>query len=234
MHYQKEKKKNKKRAKRRCSTWQVLQELRVERDRQFGILELPLPLLTVLTTILEAPMKAAGDTLDMGMLDEKEPKELPAEQLEKPRMTASTLNRPLRKVSGHRSTELVNIYCRSMWDLATHTNNAAFLMRCRAMRIVPWPYRVECVSIKNTYHVDRILNGCSYRLLLADLDYSRLRKKQLSRLLQRLHKQLKAILPPEELSCVVVMAEAIYENVFEATRNKQRGMLAELVKEYDG
>ncbi|XP_077543385.1 uncharacterized protein LOC144155666 [Haemaphysalis longicornis] len=199
------------------------------RDLQFSVADLVL-LPTHPTTILEVPIKAAGDTLDTGMLDETERKELSAEQSGK---TASTLNRPLPKTSGRRSTELVNIYCRSMWDLATHANNAALLMRCRAMRIVPRRYRVKCDAIKNTRQVDRILDECSYRLMLADLDYSRLRKTQLSRFLERLHEQLKAILPTEELNSVVVMAEAIYENIFEATWNKQRAMFAELVKEYE-
>ncbi|KAH9360555.1 uncharacterized protein LOC144167232 [Haemaphysalis longicornis] len=166
------------------------------------------------------------------MMDETEPNELPGEQPGKPLVNASTLDRRLRKTGGRCSKELVNIYCRSMWDLATHANNAAFLIRCRAIRIVPRPYRVECDAIKNTRHVDRILDECSYRLMLADLDYNRLRKVQLSRLLERLHEQLKAILPLEELSSVEVMAKTIYENIFVATRNKQRGLFAELLKEY--
>ncbi|XP_077544512.1 uncharacterized protein LOC144156637 [Haemaphysalis longicornis] len=167
------------------------------------------------------------------MTDETEPKELPVEQPEKHPEKSVTLDRQLRKTGGRRSRELVNIYCHFNWDLATHANNAAFLMRCRAMSMVPRPYRVQCDAIKNTRHVDGILDECSYRLMLADLEYNRLRKTQLSRLLERLHGQLKAILPPEELRSVEVMAEAIYENIFVATGNKQRGMFAELLKEYE-
>ncbi|XP_077559198.1 uncharacterized protein LOC144174390 [Haemaphysalis longicornis] len=181
------------------------------------------------TTILEAPIKAAGDTLDTGMLDETEPNDSSAEPPEKTPVSASTLSWQQRKIYGRRSTELVKSYFRCMYELATHAN---FLMRCRAMRMVRRPYRVECDAIKNTRHVDRILDECSYRLMLADLDYNRLRKVQVPGLLERLHEQMKIIMSQEDLSSVVVMAKAKYENMFEgATRDKQRGMFAELLKE---
>ncbi|XP_077544513.1 uncharacterized protein LOC144156653 [Haemaphysalis longicornis] len=167
------------------------------------------------------------------MMDEMESMELPGGQPEKQYVNAATLDRQLRKTGDRRSMQLVNSYCRLMWDLATHSNNAAFLMRCRAMRIVPRPYRIECDAIKNTRHVDRILDECSYRLMLSDLNYNRLRKVQVYRLLERLNCQLKAILPPEELRSVEVMAKAIHDNIFVATRNEQRGMFAELLKEYE-
>ncbi|XP_077562797.1 uncharacterized protein LOC144178663 [Haemaphysalis longicornis] len=181
--------------------------------------------------MLDESAKGAGDTLESSMLDKTELNDSSAKQ--PPHVSPSSLKRHLRKTYGRRPMELVNRYFRSMFDLASYANNAAFLMRCRAMRIVPRAYRVDCRDIKNTRHVVRILDECSYRLMLADLDYNRLRKVQVSRLLERLHEKLEKIMSPEDLSSVVVLAKAKYENIFEATRDKQRGMFADLLKEYD-
>lgn len=178
----------------------------------------------------EESNKAAGDTMETSALGKDDRmSETSANQQQSP----SSLKRHLRKTYGRRPMELVNRYFRSMFDLASYANNSAFLMRCRAMRVVPRVYRVECRDIKNTRHVLRILDECSYRLMLADLDYNRLRKVQVSRLLERLHEKLEKIMSPEDLRNVVILAKARYENIFEATRDKQRGMFADLLKEYE-
>ncbi|KAK8768410.1 uncharacterized protein LOC144135124 [Amblyomma americanum] len=174
--------------------------------------------------------KAAGDTVGTSTLGKDDNmSEASANKQQSP----SSLKRHLRKTYGRRPMELVSRYFRSMFDLALYANNAAFLMRCRAMRVVPRTYRVECRDINNTRHVVRILDECSYRLMLADLDYNRLRKVQVSRLIERLHEKLQKIISPEDLRKVVVMAKARYENIFEATRDKQRAMFADLLKEYE-
>uniref|UniRef100_A0A1E1WZW5 Putative reverse transcriptase n=1 Tax=Amblyomma aureolatum TaxID=187763 RepID=A0A1E1WZW5_9ACAR len=178
----------------------------------------------------EESNKAAGDTMETSALGKDDKmSDTSANKQQSP----SSLKRHLRKTYGRRPMELVNRYFRSMFDLASYANNAAFLMRCRAMRVVPRVYRVECRDIKNTRHVVRILDECSYRLMLADLDYNRLRKVQVSRLLERLHEKLEKIMSAEDLRNVVVLAKARYENIFEATRDKQRAMFADLLKEYE-
>lgn len=180
--------------------------------------------------MLEESNKAAGDTMEMNALEKNDMSESSGS---KQHVSPSSLKRHLRKTYGRRPMELVNRYFRSMFDLAAYANNAAFLMRCRAMRVVPKAYRVDCQEIKNTRHVVRILDECSYRLMLADLDYNRLRKVQVSRLLERLHEKLEKIMSPEDLSSVVVLSKAKYENIFETTRDKQRNLFAELMKEYE-
>ncbi|KAH6931584.1 hypothetical protein HPB50_025473 [Hyalomma asiaticum] len=180
----------------------------------------------------EESNKAAGDTLETSALDKTEMSDTSSAK-QQSHSSPSSLKRHLRKTYGRRPMELVNRYFRSMFDLASFANNAAFLMRCRAMRVVPRAYRVECRDIKNTRHVVRILDECSYRLMLADLDYNRLRKVQVSRLLERLHEKLEKIMSPDDLRNVVLLAKGKYENVFEATRDKQRAMFNELLKEYD-
>uniref|UniRef100_G3MMN1 Uncharacterized protein n=1 Tax=Amblyomma maculatum TaxID=34609 RepID=G3MMN1_AMBMU len=177
----------------------------------------------------EESNKAAGDTMETSALGKDDKMSDTSANKQSP----SSLKRHLRKTYGRRPMELVNRYFRSMFDLASYANNAAFLMRCRAMRVVPRVYRVDCRDIKNTRHVVRILDECSYRLMLADLDYNRLRKVQVSRLLERLHEKLEKIMSPDDLRNVVVLAKARYENVFEATRDKQRAMFADLLKEYE-
>lgn len=181
--------------------------------------------------MLEDSTKAAGDTMESSVLDQRNTSESSGSQ--KQHVSPSSLKRHLRKTYGRRPMELVNRYFRSMFDLAAYANNAAFLMRCRAMRIVPKAYRVDCGEIKNTRHVVRILDECSYRLMLADLDYNRLRKVQVTRLLERLHDKLEKIMSAEDLNSVVVLSKGKYETTFEATRDKQRNMFAELLKEYD-
>ncbi|EEC00726.1 reverse transcriptase, putative [Ixodes scapularis] len=182
--------------------------------------------------MLEDSNKAAGDTLETSTLDKHDMSESSGSN-SKQHVSPSSLKRYLRKTYGRRPMELVNRYFRSMFDLASYANNAAFLMRCRAMRVVPRAYRVDCREIKNSRHVVRILDECSYRLMLADLDYNRLRKVQVTRLLERLHEKLEKIMSAEDLSSVVVLSKGKYESIFEATRDKQRNMFAELLKEYE-
>lgn len=181
--------------------------------------------------MMEDSTKAAGDTLESSVLDKHKMSESSGSH--KQQVSPSSLKRRLRKTYGRRPMELVNRYFRSMFDLAEYANNAAFLMRCRAMRIVPKAYRVDCREIKNTRHVVRILDECSYRLMLADLDYNRLRKVQVTRLLERLHEKLEKIMSAEDLSSVVDLSKGKYENIFEETRDRQCNMFAELLKEYE-
>ncbi|XP_064469402.1 uncharacterized protein LOC135384110 [Ornithodoros turicata] len=181
--------------------------------------------------MLEESNKAAGDTLETSTNLDKSVGDM-SETASK-HVSPSSLKRHLRKTYGRRPMELVNRYFRSMFDLAAYANNSAFLMRCRAMRVVPKVYRVDCRDIKNTRHVIRILDECSYRLMLADLDYNRLRKVQVTRLLERLHEKLEKIMSAEDLRNVVLLSKTKYEHIFEATRDKQRGMFAELLKEYE-
>ncbi|XP_077557123.1 uncharacterized protein LOC144171925 [Haemaphysalis longicornis] len=182
--------------------------------------------------MLEESNKAAGDTTEASMVDKTELHESSVMQRQKTRMSPSSLKRRLRTTYGRRTMVLVDRYFRSMSDLATYTSNAAFLVRCRAMGVVPREYRVECRDIKYTRHVVRILDECSYRLMLAHLDYNRLRKAQVSRLQERLREKLEKVMSPQDLSSVVVLAEAKHGNIFEATKDKQRGIFDELLKEY--
>ncbi|KAL1424745.1 hypothetical protein MTO96_019890 [Rhipicephalus appendiculatus] len=147
-------------------------------------------------------------------------------------LTPSSLKRHLRKTYGRRPMELVSRYFRAIFDLSAYANKAAFLARCRAMRVVPTDYRVDCPDIKNTRNVVRILDKCSYKLMLADLDYNRMRKVQVSRLLELLHQKLAKALSHDDLHSVLALSKAKYENIFEATREQQRATFADLLKEY--
>ncbi|KAH7977369.1 hypothetical protein HPB49_001095 [Dermacentor silvarum] len=148
-------------------------------------------------------------------------------------LSPTSLKRHLRKAYGRRPMELVSRYFRAIFDLAAFANKAAFLARCRATRVVPPDYRVECREIKNTRHIVRILDKCSYKLMLADLEYNRMRKVQVSRLLELLHQKLEKVLTAEDLENVLSLSKAKYENIFEATRNRQRTLFTELLKEYE-
>ncbi|KAH6946933.1 hypothetical protein HPB50_016179 [Hyalomma asiaticum] len=146
--------------------------------------------------------------------------------------TLSLLKRELRKDYGRRAVELVCRYFRAIYNLSAYANKIAFLKRCRFMGVVPVEYRVECPDIKNTRNVVRILDTCSYKLMLADLKYSRMRKVQVSRLLELLHERLASLLSSKDLQKVLAFFKAKYESIFEETRLKQRAKLAELLEEY--
>ncbi|XP_077547766.1 uncharacterized protein LOC144160012 [Haemaphysalis longicornis] len=175
---------------------------------------------------------ASGDSRATTMLDKKGLNGSPVKKPPPPYLSRSTLKRHLRRTYGRRPMELVKRYFRSMFDLADYASYAAFLLRCRDMRIVPRCYRVECPGIKYTRHVLRILDECSYRLMLADLDYHRLRKLQLSSFLERVHERLEKIVSPEDLNALVVLAKAKYDDIIHTSRVKQLGMFEELLKEY--
>ncbi|XP_077504900.1 uncharacterized protein LOC144114804 [Amblyomma americanum] len=191
--------------------------------------------------MLEDASKACGDTLEAceqekpEKVDAAEPAgEPPDQELELPMPSSPTsLKRHLRKAYGRRPMELVSRYFRSLHDLATFANNETFLSRCRDLQMVPPAYRVECRGIKNTQHVIRILDKCSYRLMLADLEYNKVRKVQVSRLLEIQHEKLKMIMTEEDLHYILMMSKEKYENVFEATRDEQRGAFAQLLREYE-
>ncbi|XP_075535737.1 uncharacterized protein LOC142571345 [Dermacentor variabilis] len=172
-----------------------------------------------------------GDTLDAVETSKTEGSDISVDSQQQ--LSPSSLKRHLRKAYGRRPMELVSRYFRAIFDLAAYANKAAFLARCRATRVVPPDYRVECRDIKNTRHIVRILDKCSYKLMLADLDYNRMRKVQVSRLLELLHEKLEKALTPEDLRNVLALSKAKYEKIFEATREQQRSLFTELLKEYE-
>ncbi|XP_050051664.1 uncharacterized protein [Dermacentor andersoni] len=172
-----------------------------------------------------------GDTLEPIETSKTEGSDISVDSQQQ--LSPSSLKRHLRKAYGRRPMELVSRYFRAIFDLAAYANKAAFLARCRATRVVPPDYRVECRDIKNTRHIVRILDKCSYKLMLADLDYNRMRKVQVSRLLELLHEKLEKALSPEDLHNVLALSKAKYEKIFEATREQQRSLFTELLKEYE-
>ncbi|XP_077548056.1 uncharacterized protein LOC144160742 [Haemaphysalis longicornis] len=151
------------------------------------------------------------DTLEISALGKVKVHMSSAKQ---PPLNPSWLRRHLRETYGRRTMVLVKQYFRCMSDLAMYTNNAALLLRCRAMRIVPPEYRVRSRDTTCTRQVARILDECSYRLMLADLDYNLVRKLQVYAFLEPLLNKLEEIMYPEDLSHMVVLAEAMYGDVF--------------------
>lgn len=148
-------------------------------------------------------------------------------------LVPSSLKRQLLRHYGRRPVEIVSWYLRTTLDLSAYANKVAFLDRCRSKSVVPAEYRVECPDIKKNGNVVRLLDKCSYKLMLVDLDYNRLGKAQVSAQLQLLHKKLATVLHSEDLQKVLALCKDKYEKVFEATREKQRAMFAELIEEYE-
>ncbi|KAH6932046.1 hypothetical protein HPB50_002598 [Hyalomma asiaticum] len=92
-------------------------------------------------------------------------------------LTPSSPERHPRKAYGRRAMELVEpvrpSYHRS---LAVYGNKVVYLARCRSIRIVPAVCLAEFFQIRDPRHVVRILDMCSHKLMLTDLDYNRMRK----------------------------------------------------------
>ncbi|KAH6944479.1 hypothetical protein HPB50_003363 [Hyalomma asiaticum] len=148
-------------------------------------------------------------------------------------LTLFSLKRKLRKDYGRRVMEPLSRYFRAIYDLSAFANKVTFLDQCRIMNVVPPEYRVQCPDINNTRTVVRLLGICSYKLLLADLEYSWARKDQVAHLLELLYEELAGVLSSEDLHDVLAVSKVKYENVFEATQEKQRVMFAELLEEYE-
>ncbi|KAH6945529.1 hypothetical protein HPB50_008875 [Hyalomma asiaticum] len=148
-------------------------------------------------------------------------------------LTLFSLKRKLRKDYGARVMEPLSRYLRAIYDLSAYANKVTFLDQCRIMNVVPVEYRVQCPDINNTRNVVRLLGICSYKLLLADLEYSRTRKEQVAHLLELLYEELAGVLSSEDLHDVLAVSKVKYENVYQATREKQRAMFVELLEEYE-
>ncbi|KAH6946931.1 hypothetical protein HPB50_016177 [Hyalomma asiaticum] len=148
-------------------------------------------------------------------------------------MTVSSLKCQVFMEYGPHPKKLVSSFFRAIFNLSAYANKAAFLDRCRCKGVVPTKYRVKCPDIKNTGNVVQILDKCSYKLMLADLDYSRRRKAQVRRQLELLHEKLAKVLSSKDLQNVLAFSKAKYEKVFEATREKLRAKFAELLEEYE-
>ncbi|KAH8034481.1 hypothetical protein HPB51_024736 [Rhipicephalus microplus] len=147
-------------------------------------------------------------------------------------LALSHLKRHLRKTYGRRPMELVSRYFRAVFDYSTYTTKLAFLRRCRSMRVVPEEYRVVCHEIKNTRRIIQILDKCSYKLMLADLDYNQMRKTQVARLLELLHKKIEKALSHDDLQSMLNLSKIKYVQAFESARAKQRAKFDQLLKEY--
>ncbi|KAH6948801.1 hypothetical protein HPB50_026384 [Hyalomma asiaticum] len=180
----------------------------------------------------DVPLKGGGGAL--GVRDSLKADRSDSSSVDsfEPLMPSSLKSQILRDY-GRRPVKLVTRYFRGVLDFSAHANKAVFLDRCRSKTVVPAEYRVECPAIKNTSNVVRILDMCSYKLMLADLDYNRIRKAQVSRKLELLHEKLEKVLTSEDLQNVLALCEKKYDNVFKATRDKQRAMFADLLEEYE-
>ncbi|XP_077548047.1 uncharacterized protein LOC144160728 [Haemaphysalis longicornis] len=183
--------------------------------------------------MLEDSNEAEGDILDTSIVDEAEVDGSSAEQSPQPHLSPASLTRHLCNIYGRRPMRLVNRYFRFMFNLAVFSSNVTYLTRCRTLRVVPREYRAECPDIKNTHRVARILDDCSYQLMVADLKYNRKRKLQVSRFVERLLEKLEEVMSPEDLGSVVALASSKYKDVLGISRDEQRYMFAELLTEND-
>ncbi|KAH9372850.1 hypothetical protein HPB48_009884 [Haemaphysalis longicornis] len=119
-----------------------------------------------------------------------------------------------------------------MVEIAEWSSNLIFLARCLALEMIPRDSRVECRVRKCTRHIVRILNECSYRLILHYQDYSRLRKEKLRRSLLDLHEKLENILSMRDLNRVGDLAEVKYAKLFDYDMEFKSGVLGDLPEEY--
>ncbi|KAH6948804.1 hypothetical protein HPB50_026387 [Hyalomma asiaticum] len=179
----------------------------------------------------DVAVKGCGDALEVSDVLEADGSDSSSVDSLEP-LIPSSLERQILRDYGRRPVEIVICYFRGVLDFSAYANKAAFLGRCRSKRVVPVQYRVECPDIKNTHNIVRILDICSYKLMVADLDYNRIRKGQVSRKLEMLHENLANVLSAQDLHNVLALCKEKYNSVLKATREKQRAMFAELLEEY--
>ncbi|KAH9360662.1 hypothetical protein HPB48_004794 [Haemaphysalis longicornis] len=178
--------------------------------------------------MLDESNEEAADALEASLIDNVELNDSSDEQPPEVHTGLSSLKQCLRVTYGRHAMPPLGRYFRSVFELAKCSSNLAFLERCRAMCVVPRHYRAQCRrGIKYTRRVGRILDETSYRLMLADLQYSRLRKEDLRRFLVVLKEQLENNLSLRDLSHVADLGEAKYAKIFDEAMDEHHGILAE-------
>ncbi|KAK8779304.1 hypothetical protein V5799_019355 [Amblyomma americanum] len=177
----------------------------------------------------EDPNNAAGDATDTSALDKDDKMSETSANI---RQSILSLKRHVRKTYGPRPMKLVSRYFRCITNVAVYAGRAAFLELCRLKPVMPQVYRVEYLGIKDVHHVIRIPDRCSYRLMMDDDKYVRMRRMRASRLLDRLYAKLEKIMSVEDLINMMILAIARYVNIFNATRDKRRAMFLDMIEKY--
>ncbi|KAH6932881.1 hypothetical protein HPB50_010489 [Hyalomma asiaticum] len=96
-------------------------------------------------------------------------------------LTPSSSQRQPRKVYGRRPMEIVQPVLPShLRSPGVYGSKMVHPARCHSKRVVLVVRLAELSQMRDPGHVVRILDICSHKLMLTDLDYNRMRKAQLS------------------------------------------------------
>ncbi|XP_003744139.1 uncharacterized protein LOC100905288 [Galendromus occidentalis] len=117
-------------------------------------------------------------------------------------------------------------------QFADFSNNVAFLSRCANMSMIPKLHRVYNHEVRNTRVVVRILDQCSYKILMADLDHNRRRKYQVRKNRESVEHRLREIMSEEDFDEIQKICAENEEQHFSEVKEKQRREFSELVEEY--
>ncbi|XP_022699589.1 knob-associated histidine-rich protein-like isoform X2 [Varroa jacobsoni] len=117
-------------------------------------------------------------------------------------------------------------------QFADFSNNVAFLTRCANMMMVPKSHRVYNDHVRNTRAVVRLLDQCSYRVMIADLEHNRRRKYQVMKNRERIEIRLKDIMSPEDFEEVRKICDENREVHFTEVKERQRKEYQDLLDEY--
>ncbi|OQR79545.1 hypothetical protein BIW11_05664 [Tropilaelaps mercedesae] len=117
-------------------------------------------------------------------------------------------------------------------QFAEFSNNVAFLGRCANMMVVPKTHRVYNDHVRNTRAVVRLLDQCSYQVMIADLEHNHRRKVQVKKNRERIESRLAEMMSPEDFEEVRKICDENREVYFADMKERQRKEYQDLLDEY--
>jgi len=136
--------------------------------------------------------------------------------------------------NGHDRRVLYHVskYIKNRLSLAEYANNVSFLSRCRNLKIIPEEYWQLNAQVRNTKAISDLLDECSYRLMMTNLEYNDLRKMQVSKWLRGARQKLVETLSEVEMSVFNTVLNNEYEGIFARIKEEQRKRVSDLLQTY--
>ncbi|XP_003744178.1 uncharacterized protein LOC100898609 [Galendromus occidentalis] len=126
-----------------------------------------------------------------------------------------------------------NNYLKNQVELAKFKVTSEFLIRCRALSILPVQYRLSNSQVQNTLYMRRLLEGFSYQLMKAELRYSQKRCSQIERLLSGRYDSLKEIYDESLLKEIVSLVDSVHKRRYEEFLKIKNDDYQSLIEEYN-
>jgi len=132
-----------------------------------------------------------------------------------------------------KTLDLVKKYSDNRLSLAEYSNSIKYLTRCRQLGVIPSEYWQDTDQMKKTKNIQALLDEFSFRLMMADLDYNKRRRDQVSKHLQQLKPKLRDEISEEQMHRLNDVVSDEYNRLYISIKEEQRAKVVELLKAYD-